>query len=162
MSRRLIVCALALVCLLCGCTDSQYPEGMRLEFDDIAITLPGDFQDMSGENIAEDADFLFGRKTLVVMGLAEEKASLKSMTLGEYTEYVLQGNGLACEIDSIGDGYLFTYEKPVGDTIYTYTIATYEGTTNFWILQFYCPKENLQENQPEIDISLEGIQPRMG
>ena len=59
-----------------------------------------------------------------------------------------------------GAGYVFTYEADVDDTVYSYTVATYEAQENFWILQFYCPKDTLAENQPEIDIILEGIQPK--
>ena len=163
MSRRLIVCVLVLACLLSGCLDKEkYPDGLRKEFDDIIVTLPGDFADLSGEEVAKDADFMYGRKTLVVMGLSEKKADLQGITLAQYTQKVIQGNGLSCSATPAGDGYLFTYEKTLGETPYTYTIATYEGINNFWILQFYGPTENLQENQPEIDIILEGIQPKKG
>lgn len=158
MSKRLIACVLVLMCLLTGCGNSdKYPVGKNLSFQDIALTIPGDFVDLSGENYAENADFVYGRKTLVVMGLAEKKDSVKVKTLAEYTDTVIRGNGLSCTATPNGDGYLFTYEKPLAGTTYTYTIATYEGTTNFWILQFYGPKENLQENQPEIKVILESI-----
>ena len=158
MSRRLIVCVLVLVCLLSGCADrDKYPEGMNLIFQDIALTLPGDFADLSGESYAQDADFMYGRKTLVLTGLAEKKESLKTMTLAEYTDKVIRANGLSCTATPTGDGYLFTYEKPLDNTTYIYTVATYEGATNFWLLQFHCPKESLQENQPEINIILESI-----
>ena len=158
MSRRIFVCVLVLMCLLSGCTDrDQYPTGINLSFQDISLTLPGDFVDLSGEKYVEDAVFMYGRKSLVVMGLSEKKDSLKAKTLVEYTDSVIRGNGLSCTAIQSGDGYLFTHEKPLGGTTYTYTIATYEGTTNFWILQFYGPTESLQENQPEIDIILESI-----
>ena len=42
-------------------------------------------------------------------------------------------------------------------TAYTYTAATFEADTYFWILQFYGPTADLQENQPEIDIILESL-----
>lgn len=158
MSRRLIVCVLVLVCLLTGCTDKdKYPVGITLDLQDISVTLPGDFSDLSGESYAEDADFMYGRKTLVVMGLSEKKEGLKVKNLVEYTDSVIRGNNLSCTAVPNGNGYLFTYEKPLDNTTYTYTVATFEGEINFWILQFYCPKENLRENQPEIDIILESL-----
>ena len=158
MSKRLIVWALVLVCLLTGCADKdKYPLGQNVTFQDLSLTIPGDFSDLSGESYAQDAEFMYGRKTLVVKGLADKKDAVKATTLAEYTDTVIRGNGLTCTATPNGDGYLFSYEKPVGDTTYTYTTATFEGETNFWILQFYGPAENLQENQPEIDIILESI-----
>ena len=163
MLRRLAPILLAVLCLLAGCTVPElYPEGMNIACKDLQFTVPGDFADFSGEDYAKDADFMFGRKTLVFMGLAEPKNTLQETTLVAYTERVIKGNGISCTPEQNGDGYLFTYEKPVGDTVYTYTVATFEGSSNFWILQFYCPSENLQENQPEIQIILEGIRPLAG
>ena len=37
--------------------------------------------------------------------------------------------------------------------------AAFEGKTNFWLFQFYCPARDLQEHQPEIDMILSGITP---
>ncbi len=158
MGRRIFAGLLVLVCLFAGCGNSGlYPEGMNIACKDLALTVPGDFADLSGEAYAEDADFMFGRKTLVFMGLAEAKADLQDMTLAQYTDRVISGNQLSCTAAPVGDGYLFSYEKPVGDTVYTYTVATYETDAYFWILQFYGPTASLQENQPEIDIILESI-----
>jgi len=151
----LTVCLL--ISLLSGCSD---PVGRAVTHKDLAVILPADFLDLSGEECAEEADFLYGWHTLVFKGLAESKKSLPAMTLQQYTDYVVAGNKLTCTPEANGEGYLFTYEKPVGDTTYTYTVATYEGQENFWILQFYCPKDNLAENQPEIDVILEGIKPK--
>ena len=149
---------LLVACLLTGCGDS-YPEGKTLEFEDLRMTLPGDFIDLSGEGIDADADFLYGRKTLIVKGAAEKKAQLQDMTLEGYTSAIITGNGLKATPVVSGKGYVFTYETAVGDQNYTYVTATFEGTTNFWLFQFYCPTADLQENQPEIDMILSGITP---
>ena len=151
------ICLLLVVCLLTGCSD---PVGRAVTHKDLTIILPADFLDLSGDSYAEGADFFYGRLSLVFKGLAESKQSLPEMNLRQYTDYVVQGNKLTSTPQASGDGYLFTYEKSVGDTVYTYTVATYEGQDNFWILQFYCPKDTLADNQPEIDVILEGIQPQ--
>lgn len=151
-----VLCLLALLCLLGGCSD---PVGTSIVCEDLIVTLPGDFIDLSEGSYAQDADLLYGRKTLIVMGLAEKKAVLKEMTLEEYTAYVISGNKLDCTPEASGDGYIFRYEAPVGDTTYTYVTATFEGQANFWIFQFYCPSANFTENEPEIKVILEGIRP---
>ena len=155
MKFRRIFCLLVLLCLLAGCTD---PIGRTVTHEDLLLTLPGDFLDLSGESYAQDADFMYGRKTLVFQGLSEKKSDLQEMTLAQYTSYVITGNGIASTPAPYGDGFTFTYDAPIGDKTYTYTVATFEGPERFWILQFYCPKENLAENQPEIEVILEGLQ----
>ena len=144
--------------LLAGCgNDHLYPEGMNIACKDLALTIPGDFADLSAEDFAEDADFMFGRKTLVFEGLSQAKADLQGLTLAQYTDRVIRDNKLSCSAAPTGDGYLFSYEKALDNTAYTYTVATYETGSYFWILQFYGPTADLTENQPEIDIILESI-----
>ena len=154
----LCLCLLLTVSVLTGC-GKEFPEGKILQFGDMALTLPGDFIDLSGEGIDADADFLYGRKTLVVKGAAELKSQLQEMTLEEYTALVISGNKLEVTPIAFGKGYTFTYEKTVGGESYTYVTATFEGNTNFWLFQLYGPTKDLQENQPEIDMILSGITP---
>ena len=151
-----VLCLMLAVCLLAGCTN--YPLGTTVICKDLQLTVPGDFVDLSEESYAQDADFLYGWNTLVFMGLSEDKSKLQKMTLEDYTSLVISGNGRSSTPQACGDGFLFTYEATVADTLYTYTTATFEGPSNFWILQFYCPSVHLEENQPEIDIILESIQ----
>lgn len=154
----LILCLLLPVGMLAGCND-DFPEGKTLTFADLQLTLPGDFIDLSGEGIDADADFLYGRKSLIVKGAAEEKAKLQAMTLEQYTALVISGNQLQTTPQAYGKGYQFTYESAVGGEMYTYVTATFEGKNNFWLFQFYCPTAELGENQPEIDMILSGITP---
>ena len=154
----LALCLLLTLGLFTGCGD-DFPEGKTLTFSDLYLTLPGDFIDLSAEGIDADADFIYGRKTLIVKGAAEEKAKLQEMTLEQYTALVISGNKLEATPVAYGKGYQFTYEKAVGGEMYTYVTATFEGKTNFWLFQFYGPSQDLQTNQPEIDMILSGITP---
>ena len=156
MKRRIFACLL-LVFLLVGCASD--PVGYAKQHKDLTLILPADFLEL--EN-TDGADFLYGRHSLVFKGLSESKKSLQAMTLQEYTNYVISGNQKDATPKASGAGFIFTYEATVGDAVYSYTVATYEAQENFWILQFYCPKDTLAENQPEIDIILEGIQPPKG
>ena len=158
MKWRIFACLLVVV-LLAGCTD---PVGKAVAHKDLTLILPEDFLDLSGESYAEDADFIYGRHSLVFKGLAEAKTGLQDMTLQEYTDQVISANKKTATPKASGEGFLFTYEADVDGAVYSYTVATYETQENFWILQFYCPKDTLAENQPEIDIILEGIQPQKG
>ena len=158
MGRRIFAVLLVAVCLFSGCGNSELdPEGMNITCQDLALTIPGDFVDLSAEESAKDADFMYGRKTLVFSGLSQAKADLKGMTLAQYTDRVIRDNQLPCTAMPTGGGYLFAYEKTLNDTVYTYTVATYETDGYFWILQFYGPSADSPENQPEIDIILESL-----
>ena len=151
------VSIMVVLCLLGGCADN-YPQGQTVTYEDLQITLAGDFIDLSAEDYAKDAEFLYGRNTLILKAMAEKKAVLQEMTLDAYTSWVIKGNGLSCTPEVFRDGYLFSYETPVGNENYTYTTAVFEGETNFWLLQFYCPSVNLKENQPEMDMILSAVQ----
>ena len=144
----LVLCLILAAGTLAGCKDN-FPEGKILTFSDMQLTLPGDFVDLSNEGIEADADFIYGRKTLVVTGAAEDKSKLQEMTLEEYTALVISGNKLSATPVACGKGYQFTYVKPIGGEEYTYVTATFEGKTNFWLFQFYGPTKDLQENQPD-------------
>ena len=154
--KRLCAFVCLLLFLLTGCNDG-YPHGKTLNFADLQLTLPGDFLDLSEEGIDADADFLYGRNTLIVKGAAEDKSKLQEMTLEQYASLVISGNQLKTTPEVFGKGYLFTYQKTVGEEEYTYITAAFEGKNNFWLLQFYCPSKDLEENQPEIDIILAGL-----
>ena len=153
MKWRIALCALLVLCQLTGCSAG----GNTVRCKDLSLALPADFMDLSQESYAEDADLYCGRTTLIVKGLAEEKAGLVDMTLGEFTDYVISSNKLTCAPTPTDYGFVFTYEATVGETPYTYTTATTEGETNFWIIQCYCPSENAAENQADIQSILNSI-----
>ena len=157
MKRRIFACLLV-VFLLAGCSD---PVGYAVTHKDLTLILPADFLDLSESmSLANGPDFVYGRHTLVFQGLAEAKSGMKDMTLQAYTDRVISANKKTATPQASGAGFVFTYEADVDGAVYSYTVATYEGQENFWILQFFCPKDTLAENQPEIDIILEGIQPK--
>ena len=152
----LALCLLA-VCLLAGCAATKAPEAMQVSCQDIVFTVPGDFLNLSDEDYAKDTEFMYGRGTLVFTGMAERKDSLIDMDLQQYTGYVISTNGVQATAEKSGNGYRFSYEKQVGDDLYAYVVQTFEGPSSFWIFQFYCPKENLQENLPYINVISDAV-----
>ena len=131
------LCVLLALFTLAGCAENPMLD--TIAHQDMTLTLPIDFLDLSQESFAKDADFLYGRDKLAVMGLAEKKSVLKKMTLEEYTGYVISGNKLSCTPVKTQAGYQFTYETAVDGVRYTYTSATVETAEHFWIVQCYCP-----------------------
>lgn len=145
---RRILCVIAIVCLLGGCAsraDAVYT------CKDLTLSLPGDFEDLSEEPYGQDTDFLLGQDKLIIMGLAEQKTTLKEMDLKTYTALVIQGNHLDCQAETIDGRYRFTYEAPVEDTLYTYEAITLETDKHFWVIQCYCPADHYRMLEPLIE-----------
>ena len=156
MKRRtaFLLCLMTIICLLGGCSS---PAGKPIACKDLTLNLPGEFFDLSGESYAKEADFFYGLDKLIVMGMAEEKTLLKKMTIEEYTDLVITGNGLTCIPRQLSNGYCFTYEAAVGEDTYIYTTAIFESGTRFWILQCYCPSEEYESKHDLIVEILESV-----
>lgn len=149
------LCLILAVCLLAGCASRGET---AVTCKDITVTFPTDFINLSEASYAEDADFLYGKDTLIVMGLAETKAPLGAVTLPQYTELVIKGNQLSATPRVVSNGYQFTYEASVDGTSYTYVVATAEGPENFWIVQCYCPSSVYEKNRTDISRILDSLQ----
>ena len=139
--RRLCV-FLCLTFMLCPMRSCASPSDSRYTCKDLTLSLPGVFEDLSEEPYGQNTDFLLGQDKLIVMGLSEQKSTLKDMDLQTYTALVIQGNSLDCPAQSLNGRYRFTYEAPVEDTLYTYRAVTLETEEHFWIVQCYCPSED--------------------
>ena len=153
MKRCTAVCLLVILFLF-GCSA---PKDSQVSCKDLTLTLPEAYLDLSGEPYAEDTDFLYGRDQLIVLGLGEKKSDLDIYTLDAYTAQVLNGNALACALETVGNSYRFTYEAPVGDTRYSYVTGTYESPEYFWVVQCYCPTQYLETYRQEISAILDSV-----
>ena len=139
----LYVCLLFALCLLGGCAA---PADVQITCGDISLVVPAGSLELTDISSAQSPDFLYGKDTLIVMGLSERKDSLREMTLEEYTALVIKGNGLDVTWEKLPNGCRFAYEAPVDEDTYTYVAMTCEGPENFWIVQCYCPKGTLSAN----------------
>ena len=153
-SASALICLICAMCLLGGCAA---PADMPITCGDLSLVLPAGFMELTDVSAAQSADFLYGKDTLIVMGLSERKDSLQKMTLEEYTTLVIRGNGLDVTWEKIPVGYRFAYEASVEEDTYTYVAATCETGENFWIIQCYCPKGTLSGNIETITQILESI-----
>ena len=153
MKPRTAVCFLLILCLL-GCSAAK---DTQITCKELTLTLPEIYLDLSAESYAEEADFLYGRGRLIVMGLGEAKSELKTATLDGYTALVLKAHALTCSPERTGNGYRFSYDAPVGDPVYSYVTATYESSAHFWVIQCYCPAEYLETYAQEISTILDSV-----
>ena len=148
----IIASVLLLLGMLTGCGRKAFTCG------DLQIDIPGDFIELSQPDTdGENKDFLFGRDTLIVKGMAEKKSGLKQMSLQEYTDLMITGNELDCSATVGRNGYRFVYRAEVGESTYTYFSATFEGKDNFWSVQCYCPSEDFAKHQQTMEALLDSV-----
>ena len=153
-SASALLCLILAMCLLGGCAA---PADMPITCGDISLVLPAGCMELTDISAAQSANFLYGKDTLIIMGLSEPKDSLQPMTLEEYTTLVICGNGLDVTWEKLPAGYRFAYEASIEDDTYTYVVVTCESADTFWIVQCYCPKGTLSGNIETINQILESI-----
>ena len=146
-----IICLLLTVSVLAGCSLTSQKE---FTCNGLTITLPGYFLDLSQEDYAATATFLYGFNDVAVMGLQEEKSLLAEydleLTLEEYGQLVIDGNGLDVTLDQKDGLYTFVYEAAVEETSYSYICVVLEGEDSYWCVQAYCPTEKYEKNRADM------------
>ena len=147
LSLILAVC----LCLgLCAC-GKESAAMIPHTYEDLTISLPEDFMDLSQEDYAAGLAFLQGLDPIAVNGLREEKALFASygldLDLQRYAKLVVVANNLSIQPEE-KDGILtFSYEAISDGVSYTYVVTLWETDQAFWTVQAYCPTENYPKVQ---------------
>lgn len=154
MNKHVSLLIVLLLCasILCGC--SEKTTSVSHTYQDLSLTIPSDFIDLSSEEVAEGLDFIFGRDPIAINGLREEKAAFEAygleLTLEDYATLIILSNGVSVTPEE-KDGYLtFTYEKVSNGVNYTYVVTLWETAGAFWTVQAYCATKNYQTAKTEI------------
>ena len=122
--------------------------------DDLSITVEGFFTEQNGLNeeynlilISPDAGVMILKETFEEF----EKADLDTdMSVKEYAEIVMFGNGLSGDPTEEDGMTYFTYTEEVDGTEFTYMGFCYRGTDAYWLVQIYCPTEDYEAKKPEM------------
>ena len=108
-------------------------------YEDLTISIPTDFIDLTGDDFAEGLAFVFGLDPIAVNGLREEKATFEAygldLDLQGYGSFILKANKVSSKLQQ-NDGYL-SFSYTAGD--YTYIVTLWETEDAFWTVQAYCP-----------------------
>ena len=140
--KRLLVLMLTAALLLTGCAVTR-----SYTAQDLTLTLPKAFADLSQEAYGEDAAFLYGAGGCFLLGVREDKQALLShypdLTLQDFGTLVIAAHQLDCKL-TVKDGfYCFTY---TAEGI-TYLSVVLEGSSSFWTVQGYCASDKFAENK---------------
>ena len=136
--RRLLTLTLSLLLLIGACTGCS---SQHWRYEELSFTLPGEFQNRSGESYAAEFDFLFDNGTVAVAGIRETKQALADLAVADaadYTRLLIEHNGLTCQPEEKSGIRCFSYEALSGGTPMTYICAVYEAPQSFWQVQAYC------------------------
>lgn len=153
--KRLASVLLALALLagsLCGCTE-VLPE-QTIVCEELTITLPGDFVDLSDQTYARDTEMVYGSGGIAVSVVKEPAAELAvyfpEIDAAQYAQLVIKAYDLAGEAQIIDGIPSFTYTAEADDMDITYLVGVFASDTHFWMVQAYCPAEEFEGLQPQM------------
>ena len=146
MIRRILILALCLFLLTGACTGCSV---QHWRYEELSFTLPGEFQNCSGESYAADFDFLFDNGTVAIAGIRETKQALQIFGATDaktYAQLVIDYNQLTCQPTQQDGLWCFSYEAVSHGTPMTYICTVYEAQQSFWQIQAYCETANYSAN----------------
>jgi len=153
--KRLLCGLLTLVLgtlLLAGCA-KILPE-QTIVCDELSITLPGNFLDMSDEEFAQEFEMVYGITNLAVCVIKEPVADLISifpdMNAEEYAQLAVDTYGLDATVEVIDGIPSFTYEAQASEMEFTYLVGIFKSETNFWMVQCYCNRAEYAQKQSQM------------
>ena len=138
--RKLIPLLLALSLLLVACGAEENTASHT--YEDLTLSIPVDYIELTGEDFAEGLDFVFGRDPIALNGLREEKATFEAygleLDLQRYADLIRMSNNVSAEVTQRDGIWNFSYESGG----FTYVVTLWETEDAFWTVQAYCPNEN--------------------
>lgn len=121
-------------------------------YEDMTITLTDDFAkaDYDGVSTAFEAEDI---AVLVTKEPLPDIEEIKNMTVKDYFELLMNGSGLTSKLEATKSGidyfsYTSEYDKTIGEM--TYTAFLFKTDDAFWMIQFGCTTEDLDEYKDKI------------
>lgn len=151
-----IVLTLALaLSALCGCSAlEEVIADQTITKDDLTITFPGYYLNLSDKDYAEGMQFLYGFNNTAVMAIKEDRATLEAiipdMTAKDYADLFIESNNLTGTAEEKEGVVTFRYTADASGTEFTYICAVLMGQTDIWTIQSYCPTSELAKNEADM------------
>lgn len=148
---RILAAVLLAVTVLTGCTGLL--EDKTITCNELSVTLPGIYVDLSEQDYAADFDFLYGFNDEAVLGFKQDRASLEAsmpgITAKDYAELFVDAAELNSTVTEQEGLITFTYTAIADNVEFTYLCGAFMSDTNFWIVQFYCPTEDYTDKEAD-------------
>lgn len=144
-----LLLVLVLLCAsLTGCGNRK--STATYTYDDLTITLPADFIDLSGEAFAAELAFIYGLDPIAINGLRESKSTFAAygldVDLERYGQLLISSNNVQAKLEQKDDILFFTYTS----NGFSYVVTLWESEEAFWMVQAYCPTENYNTVKSDI------------
>lgn len=118
--------------------------------EDLTITLPADFIDLSEQDFAAELSFIYGLDPITVNGLREPKSTFAAygldVDLERYGQLLISGNNVQAKLEQKDDILFFTYTV----NGFSYVVTLWESEDAFWMVQAYCPTETYNKAKSDI------------
>ena len=151
MKKTAFILALALaVSLISGCSSSA-AKPKDFSKAGMTITLTEDF--VEKDIISQTA--YYESMDSIVTALKEElsdfvQAGIRpDITLMDYAEIVVAGNGFEAEINQEQGLVYFTFDQEVNGKDFSYFATVFETDDSFWLLQFASETKNFEKFEPK-------------
>ena len=148
-----VMITLILLLGLCACGQEKVAT-VAHTYDDLTISLPENFIDLSEEAYASGLSFLQGLDPIAVNGIREEKAIFAEygleMDLARYAKLVTMSNNLGVQPVEKDGVLTFSYEATTDGVSYTYVVTVWETDDAFWTVQTYCPTADYSKVQSQL------------
>lgn len=151
----LLLVLLLAASLLCGCSGKEPSQAVTCE--ELTISLPGSYLDLSDTVSSDAAAFVYGYESIVVMATYEEASMLEAYVPGldalQYAQLFVQTNQLDSDVTEQNGFPSFSYTTSGETSSFTYLCGVFQSDARFWVVQAYCPTDrfaNCQEQMLEI------------
>lgn len=155
----LLLLAMMLGFAACGGTNGSNTQTVTVQ--DLTVTLPGRYINLSHNEYADGTQLLYGYGTAVVMADREERAGFEAdypdLNAYGYANMFVITNDLVSTVENRDGLVTFRYEKTVNDRSFTYVCGVYRGKTHFWTVQAYCPTADLTSLESEFMAILKSV-----
>ena len=146
--RKLLLLLLILCLCLTGCGSKTAM--VSHSFEDLTIHLPEDYIDLSGEEFAQDLNFVFGKDPIAVNGHREKKATFAAygleLDLQTYGDLLMKSNQVVGQLSEKDGIWQFSYASGG----FTYVVTVWETENAFWTVQAYCMTQEYNRVQDDI------------
>ena len=130
-----------------GCSFlNREPKDKTFTLNGFSITLTDEFVEQ--DIITQSA--MYVSEDVLVTTLREYDSSIKNYTVRKYAELVCTVNKLKSTVRVVGDYAEFEYEKDSGGKDIHFYARCYKGAKFFWLVQFGCEVDEVDEHMPNI------------
>lgn len=154
---KIVAVFLLLTCLFCGCEMGD----RTLICQDLSISLPVYFADLSGSDNAEGLDFFYMSANMGITGNVIQKNEIsedaQNFTVKDFISLMQQGNGHTGSVTQRGEIITYQYTTDVDGELFTYLVAGFDVEDHIWVVQCYCKQDEFQDSESAMWSYLETV-----